>query len=146
VSAAKTWGATVLVAATLTAAGCGSSDGGAGSGDEGPLVLELELSEENGSGQGGRATFTSLGVGRTRIVLELTNPPPVPQPAHVHSGSCGDLGQPVIALTDVEGGRSVTVTETPFEELQRPGLVIHAHKSEAEYDVSVACAPLAGGS
>jgi hypothetical protein len=144
VPTAKKWRAAALAAAVFVTGSCGSrSDGGAESADEGSLVLELF--EQNSSGQAGTATFTSLEAGRTRIVLELTDPPAVPQPAHIHSGSCEDLGPPVIALTDVEDGRSVTEADTPFEELVRRGLVIHAHKSEAEYDVSVACAPLAGG-
>ena len=123
----------------LGGVGCGGDDGDdAGSGEE----LTLELAEQNGSAQEGTATFTSLGVGRTRIVMELTNSPDVPQPAHVHSGSCDDLGDPVIALSDVEDGRSETEAPVSIEQLVEDEVVIHAHKSEAEYDVSVACAPI----
>lgn len=140
---ATEWRAAVLTAATIIASGCGSaSDDEAGRAADVPLVLEL--SEQNGSGQAGTATFTRLAGDRTRIVLELTNPPPEPQPAHVHSGSCENLGPPVVPLTNVEDGRSVTETDTPLEELSGSGLVVHAHKSEAEFDISVACAPLMG--
>ncbi len=136
--------AAVLTAAAMIAGGCGSgSDDGAESAAGDPLVLELF--EQNGSGQTGTATFTALGEGRTRIVLELTNPPAEPQPAHVHSGSCEDLGPPVVGLTDVEDGRSVTETDTPLDELEGRDLVIHAHKSEAVFDVSIACAPVMRG-
>lgn len=135
------WATAVLVAAGLIAgvAGCG---GGSDSGSAGVADLTLQLAEQNSSTQDGTATFTSVGGGRTRIVLELTNPPDVPQPAHVHSGTCDNLGDPVVALTSVEDGTSETNVEMSLEQLEQGELVIHAHKSEAEYDVSVACAPI----
>ena len=130
----------VLAAAVLLGGvGCGGDDGDDAGGDD---ELTLELAEQNGSEQQGTATFTPLGVGRTRIVMELTNPPDVSQPAHVHSGSCDDLGDPVIALSNVEDGRSETEAPVSIEQLVEDEVVIHAHKSEAEYDVSVACAPI----
>ena len=130
----------VLAAAVLVAGvGCGGDDGDAAGGDD---ELTLELAAQNGSEQEGTATFTPLGVGRTRIVMELTNPPDVSQPAHVHSGSCDDLGDPVIALSDVEDGRSETEAPVSIDQLVEDEVVIHAHKSEAEFDVSVACAPV----
>jgi hypothetical protein len=135
--------AVVLAAAGLIGvAGCG---GGSGDGSAGAEDLTLQLVEQNSSGQDGTATFTSVDGGRTRIVLELTNPPNVAQPAHVHSGTCDDLGDPVVALTSVEDGTSETEVERSLEELEQGDLVIHAHKSDAEYDVSVACAPIPGG-
>lgn len=102
----------------------------------------VRLTEQNGSGQSGTAVFTSLGEEQTRIVLELTSPNVVPQPAHVHSGSCDDLGDVVVPLEDVEDGRSETEAEISVEGLMDEGLVIHAHKSEAAFEVSVACAPI----
>jgi hypothetical protein len=51
----------------------------------------------------------------------------------------------VIALSDVEDGRSETEAPVSIEQLVEDGVVIHAHKSEAEYDVSVACAPIERG-
>jgi hypothetical protein len=136
--------AVVLAAVALIAgvAGCGSGSEGESAG---AAELTLELIEQSSSGQDGTATFMPLGGGRTRIVLELTNPPDVPQPAHVHNGSCDDLGDPVVALTSVENGTSETDVEMSLDALEQGDLVIHAHKSEAEYDVSVACAPIERG-
>ena len=131
----------LAAAVLLGGVGCGGDGDDAGEGDE----LTLELAQQNGSEQEGTATFTPLGVGRTRIVMELTNPPDVSQPAHVHSGTCDDLGDPVIALSDVEEGRSETEASASLEQLVEDEIVIHAHKSEAEYDVSVACAPIERG-
>lgn len=94
----KRWAAAVLAPAALIAgvAGCGG-----GSNDERASAagLTIQLVEQSASGQTGTAMFTSLDGGRTRIVLELTNPPDVPQPAHVHTGTCDNLGDPVVALT-----------------------------------------------
>jgi hypothetical protein len=42
----------------------------------------------------------------------------------------------------VEEGRSETEAPVSLEQLVEDEVVIHAHKSEAEYDVSVACAPI----
>lgn len=112
-------------------AGCGG-DGG----------VTLELAEQNGSGQSGTATLTPLGDGRTRIVMELSNAPDVPQPAHVHPGPCDDLGPPVAGLESVVDGRSKTIVPLSLSELQAGGLVVHAHESDAEFETSVACAPI----
>src|SRR5688500_1859582 len=136
----RSWiAALVALSLSMGLVGCGE-DGEEASAGEGDLTLQL--AEQASSGQEGTATFTSLDGSRTRIVLELTNPPDAPQPAHVHSGSCDDLGDPVVALTDVAEGRSETDAQMSLEELAQGDLVIHAHKSEAEYDVSVACAPI----
>lgn len=139
----KRWVVAALAPAALivTSTGCGG-----GSEEEERIVggeaLTVQLAEQNGSGQSGTAMFTPLDGGRTRIVIELTSPQEAPQPAHVHRGSCDDLGPPVVALTDVEDGRSATNAEIPLRKLETGDLVIHAHKSEAEYDISVACAPI----
>lgn len=138
------WVAAVLAPAALIAgvAGCG---GGSNNNDADAAELTVQLVEQGASGQTGTAMFTSLDGGRTRVLLELTNPPDVPQPAHVHTGTCEDLGNPVVALRSVEAGRSETDAKMSLERLERGDLVIHAHKSEAEFDVSVACAPIERG-
>lgn len=125
------WLVAALIPLGLTACG--------GGGDSG---LTLQLAQENGSGQSGTATLTPADDGSTTIVVELTNPPDAPQPAHVHPGSCGDLGDPIAGLQDVVDGHSETTVSLSLLELQSGDLVIHAHKSEAEFDVSVACAPI----
>jgi hypothetical protein len=123
------WVAAAL--AGLALAGCGGGDESA---------LTVQLAEENGSGQAGTATFTPAGEARTTIVVELSNPLQQPQPAHVHPGPCGDLGDPIAALESLLDGRSETTVSMSLEELQSGNLVVHAHESEAEFDVSVACA------
>jgi hypothetical protein len=126
-----------LVLLSLAAA-CGGSDD-AGAGDE---ELSLELVEQNGSGQSGTATLTPAGEGSTRVVLELESPPEEPQPAHVHSGTCDDIGDVFAPLESLTEGESESTVMLSLDELQRGGLIVHAHKSEAEFDVSVACAAI----
>lgn len=125
------WLVTSLIPLGLAACG--------GGGDSG---LTLQLAQENGSGQSGTATLTPAGDGRTTVILELSNPPDEPQPAHVHPGPCGDLGDPIAGLENLVDGRSETTVSLSLDELRTGDLVVHAHKSEAEFEISVACAPI----
>jgi hypothetical protein len=124
----------LLVGLALT--GCGGDEEEAAASAEG---LTLTLEEQSGSGQSGTAILTADGDDATRIVVELSNPPTVAQPSHVHSGSCDDIGAVVAPLESVSDGRAESVVRMSLKELQRGGLIIHAHKSEAESKVSVAC-------
>jgi hypothetical protein len=133
------WIAVVLALFALGACGGGDDEEETAGGD---TALRLELGEQNGSGQSGTATLTAVDDERTRIVMDLSNPPSVPQPAHVHPGPCDDLGDPVAGLANVVRGRSETTVPLSFTELRRGDLVVHAHKSEKEYSISVACAPI----
>jgi hypothetical protein len=134
--------AVAVALALLGLAACGGGDDEDEAAVAGETALSLELTEQNSSGQSGTATLTPVGDERTKIVMELSNPPAVPQPAHVHPGPCDDLGDPVAALANVVGGRSETTVPLSFAELRRGDLVVHAHKSEREYSISVACAPI----
>ncbi|MBA2537058.1 MAG: hypothetical protein H0V20_06450 [Actinobacteria bacterium] len=136
-----TLGAPLTLLFSFVLIGCGG--GGEAGAEEG---ISVELEEEDGSGQSGTATLTSAGDGRSRVAVTLSNPPDVPQPSHVHSGRCGDMGDPVAGLESLEGGEAETVIELSLAELQTGNLVVQAHKSDDEYDVSVACGeiPTAG--
>jgi hypothetical protein len=131
--------AALLVAFALPGCGGGEEDAAAGSDDD---ALTLTLAEQAGSGQSGTATLTADGDERTRVVVELSNPPGPAQPSHVHSGTCDDIGSVVQPLESVEGGNAESVVPMSLKELQRGGLIVHAHKSEAESKVSVACAEI----
>ena len=133
------------VAVAVAVLGVGACGGDAENDDDVKgSAMTLELKEQNSSGQSGTATLTPVDDERTRIVMQLSNPPAVPQPAHVHPGPCDDLGDPVAALANVVRGRSATTVPLSFAELRRGDLVVHAHKSEKEYDISVVCAPIPG--
>jgi hypothetical protein len=129
--------AALLVAFALP--GCGGDEEEAEASED---ALTLTLAEQAGSGQSGTATLAAEGDERTRVVVELSNPPGPAQPSHVHSGTCDDIGAIVAPLESVEGGNAESVVPMSLEELQRGDLIVHAHKSEAESKVSVACAEI----
>ena len=123
----------------LAPVGCGGEEE---QGVAGESALTLTLAEQKDSGQSGTATLTADGDAQTRVVVELSNPPGPTQPSHIHSGTCDDIGPVVAPLESVEDGKAESVVSMPLEELQRGGLIVHAHKSEAESKVSVACAEI----
>jgi hypothetical protein len=56
------------------------------------------------------------------------------------------MGDPVAGLESLERGEAETVIDMSLDELRSGELVVHAHRSEDEYDVSIACGeiPAAG--
>ena len=81
-------------------------------------------------------------------------------PAHIHSGTCAELGDVVAPLTDVahigeDGERtgaassipvktSYTVVEVPLQEIIDGGHAINVHLSADEIDVYIACGDIGG--
>ena len=130
--------AALLVAFALPGCGGGEEEAEASAED----ALTLTLADQAGSGQSGTATLTADGDERTRLVVELSNPPGPSQPSHVHSGTCDDIGAVVAPLESVDGGSAESVVPMSLKELRRGDLIVHAHKSEAESKVSVACAEI----
>jgi hypothetical protein len=128
----------VLLSLSVAVTACGGAD----SDDGAEGSVKLELAEENESGQSGTAVLSPVDGGRTRVVIDVDNAPDLPQPAHVHPGRCGNLGDPIAALESLVNGRSETIVPISLSDLQRGGLVVHAHKSEAEFEVSIACATI----
>lgn len=103
----------------------------------------VKLSEQNNSGESGTATLSEKN-GKVKVVLQLTGTPQdVNQPAHIHVGSCQDLGIVKYSLTSAVNGLSETVLDITLEELrnQQP-LGINVHKSETEHKVYVSCGNL----
>ena len=131
--------AVLILIVALALSGCGGDEEEAEASAEG---LRLTLTEQAGSGQSGTATLTANGDNRTRVVVELSNPLSVAQPSHVHSGTCDDIGAVVAPLESVSDGRAESIVQMSLKELQRGGLIVHAHKSEAESKVSVACSEI----
>ena len=81
-----------------------------------------------------------------------------PHPAHIHSGTCAELGDVVVPLTDVaarEGEQmgmgsghevkgSHTVVEMPLDEILDGGHAINVHLSAEEIDTYIACGDISG--
>ncbi|MGH3024136.1 MAG: hypothetical protein ACRDNI_10810, partial [Gaiellaceae bacterium] len=56
--------------------------------------------------------------------------------------SCADIGEVLVSLESLVDGRSQTTVAVSLDELETGSQIVHAHKSEAEFDVSVACADI----
>jgi plastocyanin len=81
-------------------------------------------------------------------------------PAHIHSGTCAELGDVVVPLTDIAhvGGdaettgatsaipvkSSVTVVDMPLQEIIDGGHAINVHLSADEIDTYIACGDIGG--
>jgi hypothetical protein len=122
------------VAAALVLAGCGGDEGdaledaaGVDTGDVAGAVadardaaenaLEVGLGDLGGFGQFGSVSVTSLGENASRVVLELFDGPGRDQYAAIQRGSCDDLGEVVVELSEVERGRSATRVERSLDRL-----------------------------
>ncbi len=109
--------------------------------------LTLQMGEDNNSGQAGTAALTEDG-DVLEVVLELTvGNAAGSQPAHIHTGTCADLGGIRHALTDVVDGASTTRIE-PFEgqplrldELLKTPHALNVH-SAPNHTVYVSCADI----
>lgn len=110
---------------------------------EAPKTITVDLAEENESGQSGTATLTPNADGTFDVAIEVSQRGDAPQPAHIHEGTCPDVGDVAAPLNDVVGGASATENVAlSLEDLLRtdsPGYAINVHKSAAESDVYVAC-------
>jgi CHRD domain len=101
--------------------------------------VSVDIAELNGSGESGTATLTADGE-QTVVTIELSGAPAdTPQPAHIHSGSCEELGDVVHPLENVEGGMSETTVAAPLADLQGAAFAINVHESEEAIQNYVAC-------
>jgi hypothetical protein len=103
----------------------------------------IKLGEQNGSGESGSATLTEKD-GKVTVTLDMIGfVADVSQPAHIHAGSCPDVGAVAYPLTNVVNGKSVTVLDTTFAKLDaKEPLAINVHKSVPETKTYVSCGNL----
>jgi len=108
-----------------------------------PTVSALLTVEEVGtSGVSGTALLEENN-GMVRVMLRTGGfEEGVPQPAHIHAGSCDELGDIVFPLSNVVDGSSTTTLETSLVELTAASHVINIHESADNAKVSVACVPV----
>lgn len=100
----------------------------------------VPINELNGSGVSGDASLTDNGDGTTTVDI-LVDGATGGHPAHIHSGTCAQLGDVVYPLTDVDAsGESVTVVNVPLSDLLTTGpYAINIHLSADEIGTYVAC-------
>lgn len=104
-------------------------------------TVEITLSSQGESGESGTAILTDLD-GKLKVALKLTGAPVgIAQPAHIHTGSCDNLGSPRYTLTDVSSGTSETelMGVSVDQLLGELPLAINVHKSAQEASVYIAC-------
>jgi hypothetical protein len=101
--------------------------------------LTIDLDEVEGSGVSGTATLTEED-GQTSVSIELEGTPEDGvHPAHIHSGTCDDLGDVVFPLEDVVEGSSESTVEASIDDILAADHAINVHLSADEMDVYVAC-------
>ena len=103
-----------------------------------------DLNSQNNSGQSGRATLIMDQNGMAQLALNLTGEQDgASQPAHIHSGTCENLGDVLYPLNNVVNGQSETTLNVTTEQLKiMMPLAINVHKSVDEMDNYVACGDL----
>lgn len=108
-------------------------------------TLTVDLGAQNGSGETGTAALTQKPEG-VEVVITLANAPATAQPAHIHMGTCANLGAPEHPLTSVTAGNSTTVLKgVTIDQLLAKPMAINVHKSTSDLATYVACGDIKAG-
>ncbi len=108
--------------------------------------MTIQLNEENDSGVSGTAMLMPMGSG-TQVEVQLQGSPGGPHPIHIHRGNCGPTldPTPLVNLTPVQNGSSVTMVELTADQIMAAAHAINVHKSREEASVYIACGDLSTG-
>lgn len=111
-------------------------------------VIPTTIPQENiffapmqGMEQGGAATLVGEN-GRTKVTITVASIPDLdsPQPAHIHTGTCREVGNIVYPLNDVINGKSETLINISLETLDMGlPLAINIHRSTQEFGIYTSC-------
>jgi CHRD domain len=102
-------------------------------------TVTVPMKAENGSGEDGTATLTQSG-GALTVTISIPSGPTTPQPAHIHTGSCANLGGVKYPLTNVVSGKSTTtLKDLTLASVQTGGFAINVHKSTSDLGTYVSC-------
>jgi hypothetical protein len=108
------------------------------SGSNAPMTVTL--TPQNNSGESGTATITPSGDGVVVKIDLKGEPSGVAQPAHIHTGTCANLGGVYKPLTSVSNGQSTTtISGLTTADLMKGTYAINVHKSASEIQTYVAC-------
>lgn len=108
--------------------------------------LILNFKAQNSSGLSGTATLSEED-GKVKVSLKTAGGVlgllSATEPAHIHLGSCANIGGVKYPLSSVVNGKSETKLNVSMSELKAGlPLAINIHKSVAESSVYIACADL----
>lgn len=108
-----------------------------------PKEITVFLNEQSNSNESGTATLTEVD-DQTLVTLTLTGAlQGVSQPAHIHEGSCPNVGEIIYPLSQIVNGRSETMIEATLEQiLNQLPLAINVHRSTSQSNIYVACGNL----
>lgn len=103
-------------------------------------TLTIKLESQGGSGRSGIAVLAEVK-GKVKVILNLSGPSGgVLRPAHIHAGSCPDVGSVKYPLSSLTNGASQTDFNVSLDELMTHlPLAINIHKSSDEPSVYLAC-------
>lgn len=109
-----------------------------------PRVAVATLNSQNNSGQAGTATVINLPEDKSQVIITLFGVTAgVSQPAHIHEGTCENLGAIKYPLNNLLNGNSSTVLDIDVGRLGREmPLAVNIHKSERENKTSTSCGNL----
>lgn len=101
--------------------------------------MTSDLSELNDSGVSGTVTLTPME-NQTKVTINLTGAPEGGvHPAHIHKGTCDNLGAPTYPLNDIRNGTSETTIDATVEAITSEAHAVNVHKSPEELSSYVAC-------
>ncbi len=108
--------------------------------------ITFNLMAQNNSGISGIATLTKVD-GKTKVELNLNGGSAslisLSEPAHIHTGTCANIGGVKYPLTNVVSSHSVTVMNVSLNDLKASlPLAINVHKSALDMATYVACVDL----
>jgi hypothetical protein len=102
-------------------------------------TVTVTLKAQNGSGEDGTATLTQQGSDLV-VTISVANGTSTPQPAHIHTGTCANLGGVKYPLTNVVNGKSTTTVKgLQLSSIQTGGFAINIHKSAADLATYTSC-------
>ncbi len=103
----------------------------------GPRELRVAMNPDNNSGQSGFAVILDRGGKGITVTVETSAPAfPGPQVAHIHAGSCGEVGAVRVGLDMLEAlpsqadryGSTTEITMgTPFDTFKSGAWIINVH-------------------
>ncbi len=106
-----------------------------------PQILSVPMQEQNNSKENGMA---KISVADGKVVVEIVvagAPKNTPQPAHIHAGSCRELGEVKKSLTSLVDGSSQTLIEdmSLADILNGLPMAINVHQSTEKLNVYTSC-------